>query len=77
MVGLDIQKGVIKTYIDNYGHGTIVYWLGTVRPHVWALSQINVAGMKTGKRKQTIVSYYITLLSNSVMITNTEYAALV
>lgn len=39
-----------NSHIDNCGHSPIVDGLRAVRPHVWTLSQVNVAGRQAGRK---------------------------
>ena len=43
----------LLTYIYDDRHGSIVHWLGAVRPEVGALSQVNVAGAQAAKKGET------------------------
>lgn len=39
-------------HVNNGGHSSIIDGLGAVRPHVWTLCQVDVAGRKTGRRQE-------------------------
>lgn len=46
---------VENSHIDNGGHSSIVDGLRAIRPHVWALCQVDVAGRKTARTKAQII----------------------
>lgn len=42
-------------HIDNGGHSSIVDGLRAIRPHVWTLCQVDVAGRQTGRRQEQVM----------------------